>query len=96
MPSIYRQPHTDPTLQMLLENRIKRHGITASYNRGCRCERCIKAISVTNKKQYESFGERIRENSNLRSKYAIQCKNWIEEYFPEVAQQIKNEIAGEK
>ena len=87
-----RKPEDDSTLQMLLESRIKRHGLINSWYRGCRCERCVNAVSVANKKCYESYKEAIKRNASLRGKYMVECKNWVEEFFPEVAEQIKNSL----
>ena len=79
-------------LQRILEQRIKRHGTVFSYRKGCRCERCKKAVSVSNKKCYESYNDAIKKSASLRNKYSIECRNWVEEFFPEVAEQLKNAV----
>ena len=92
MATEYKKPQHDPKLQEILESRIKRHGLISSYRKGCRCERCKKAVSVLNENCYESYKAIIKKNSSIRSKYAIECRNWIEEFFPEVAEQLKNNV----
>jgi hypothetical protein len=87
-----RKPEENANLQRILEERIKRHGLMSSYYKGCRCERCKKAVSINNKRCYESYGNTIKKNASLRSKYSIECRNWVEEFFPEVAEQLKNAV----
>mgnify|MGYP000393816116 CR=1 FL=1 len=88
----YRKPEEDPTLQMLLESRIKRHGLVNSYNRGCRCERCKKAMSIRNAELFATYKDGIKLSKALRHKYQIACRSWVEEFFPEVAEAIKKEL----
>jgi hypothetical protein len=79
-------------LQRVLEGRIKRHGTLFSYKRGCRCNRCKRALATNNKHLYETKKQTIRSTASVRGKYSIACRNWLEEYFPEVAEQLKLEI----
>jgi hypothetical protein len=79
-------------LQRILETRIKRHGVVDSYKRGCRCNRCKRALATKNKNQYAKKKEAINLTASNRSKYSIACRNWLEEYFPEVAQSLKESV----
>ena len=79
-------------LQRLLEGRIKRHGTLFSYKRGCRCERCKRALAELNKNQFAEHQEKIKVTRLTRQKYQRRCAEWLEEYFPEVCEAIKKEI----
>ncbi len=78
-------------LQRLLEGRIKRHGTLFSYQKGCRCERCKGALSESNKRQYARHGTDKKLKSASRQKFKTLSAAWIEEYFPEVAEELKQQ-----
>jgi hypothetical protein len=78
-------------LQRLLEGRIKRHGIMHSYRRGCRCERCKGALSELNKRQYALHGTDRKLKGAIRQKFKTLSAAWVEEYFPEVAEELKQQ-----
>jgi len=78
-------------LQRLLEDRIKRHGTLFSYRKGCRCERCSRAWSELNKKQYALHGTDTKLKGAIRQKFKTLSAAWVEEYFPEVAEELKQQ-----
>ena len=78
-------------LQRLLEGRIKRHGTLFSYQKGCRCNRCLRALSESNKRQYALHGTNTKLKSVTRQKFKTLSAAWVEEYFPEVAEELKRQ-----